>query len=125
MARNANEPLPNVYRRLEFQEIAGLRYTHIPLRLTQEEWEHLCDPWGGNTGMLEDLVHHPLFTISAYVAWYEGWDYCDVYEIALHYRRFGPHKTRGLAKRKALAFLTQRRCIEVITTPKSCTTVVQ
>jgi len=80
--------------------------TRFPLRITTEEWEE-----NFNTGVkdwgIATRYHYDLFMLTAYI---DPWSEQDVYEAICPNGRprsviFGPHKTPGLAKKKALAYL--------------------
>lgn len=92
-----------------------------PLRIAMKEWEdHFFQGYGDGY----DVYVCHAFTLVTYLHWTGnvesgGWDYCDVYEIACPRARpsnatFGPHKTPGLAKKKALDYLVKHGAIEII-----------
>lgn len=92
----------------------------FPLRITLKEWESSFAPYDVNWS----IYACGRFTLVSSLYWTGnveagGWDYCDVYEVICPSARpqrgiFGPHKTLGLAKKKALDYLVNNGAIEII-----------
>jgi hypothetical protein len=113
-------PKKSTPKRDEELEALWNRHGRFPLRITADEWD-------GEFGSYDESAmyyRYDCFTLITYLFFTGnvesgGWDYQDVYEIVCPRGKprkvtFGPHKTSGLAKKKALDYLVKYGAVEVI-----------
>ena len=104
-------PKKSTSKRDEELEALCNRPARFPLRITAGEWRREFGP----DSDIARCFRYDLFTLSTYY-----WDgYQDVYEIVCPRGKprkvtFGPHKTHGLAKKKALDYLVKYGAVEII-----------
>ena len=91
-----------------------------PLRLTREEFRRMVN-WGAESRVMP----HPRFTLFVDRVFVPDWDYRDVFEVYLPYRRklfrFGPNLNDERAFENLLAFLVKSKCVELIENPQDST----
>jgi hypothetical protein len=100
--------------REKLKHIQGF-HAWLPLRITLKEWEDHFTA----SDVERSIYAYGRFTLVFYREWAGNWDYCDVYEVVCPLATpqrvvFGPHKTDGLAKKKALDYLVKHGAIEII-----------
>jgi hypothetical protein len=113
-------PKKSTPKRDEELEALWNRPGRFPLRITAKEW---ADDFAAYS---EDAMcyRYDRFTLITYLSFTGnvesgGWDYQDVYEVVCPHGKprkvtFGPHKTPGLAKKKAFNYLVKHGAVEII-----------